>query len=43
MNSFDLLEFMRSGRILGFGDSKVQIYSGSNSGLKDLIFEDFLN
>lgn len=33
------LQSMRSGSILGFGDSKVQIHSGSNSEFLHLIFD----
>lgn len=43
INSFDLLQSMRSGSIYGFCDSKVQIYSGSNSGFMDLILNFLIN
>lgn len=34
-------EFIRFITVYETGDSKVQIYSGSNSGFKDLIFDNF--
>lgn len=36
-----LIQSMRSGSMYGFGDSKVQIFSGSNSGFHDHIFDNF--
>lgn len=35
-------EFIRFITVFETGDSKVQIHSGSNSGFKDFIFDNFL-
>lgn len=36
-----LIQSMRSGSMQGFGNSKVQFFSGSNSGFNDHIFDNF--